>query len=55
MINNLSGPGVMNHIVNGCGPTVDGIPDPEFGDILPPDPDAYESPRYIVTYPGCPY
>ena len=55
MINNLSGPGTMNSIVNGCGPTVDGIPDElpfplGFGD--PPD---YEHPRYIVTYPPCPY
>lgn len=54
MINNLSGPGIMNSIVNGCGPTVDGIPDQDpfplgFGD--PPD---YEHPRYIVTYPPCP-
>ena len=37
MINNLSGPGVMNSIVNGCGPTIDGIPDEDpfpvgFGD-----------------------
>jgi hypothetical protein len=55
MTNNLSGPGVMNHIVNGCGPTIDGIPDQEpfpagFG-----DPDSYEFPRYIATFPGCPY
>lgn len=50
MTKNLSGPGVMNHIVNGCGPGVDGIADPEFG-----DPPGYEAPRYIVTYPGCPY
>ena len=55
MTNNLSGPGTMNHIVNGCGPTIDGIPDPEFGDILPPEELAYEAPRYIVTYPPCPY
>ena len=55
MINNLSGPGVMNSIVNGCGPTIDGIPDEEpfpagFGDS-----DSYESPRYLVAYPGCSY
>ena len=55
MINNLSGPGVMKNIVNGCGPTIDGIPDEApfpagFG-----DPSTYEFPRYIVTYPGCPY
>ena len=55
MINNLSGPGEMNHIVNGCGPTIDGIPDQEpfpvgFGDA--PD---YESPRYLVAYPDCSY
>jgi len=54
MINNLSGPGVMNHIVNGCGPGVDGIPDAEFGDLLPPDPAAYENPRYLIKYPACP-
>ena len=55
MINNLSGPGVMNSIVNGCGPTIDGIPDEDpfpagFG-----DPDSYEFPRYVASYPGCPY
>jgi hypothetical protein len=50
MTKNLSGPGVINHMVNGCGPAVDGIADAEFG-----DPSGYEAPRYIVTYPGCPY
>jgi hypothetical protein len=55
MTNNLSGPGVMNSIVNGCGPTVDGIPDVEpypagFGDAVD-----YEAPRYIATYPVCPF
>ncbi len=49
MINNLSGPGVMNHIVNGCGPTVDGIADAEFGE----NPGDYENPRYLVNYPLC--
>ena len=47
MTNNLSGPGTINHIVNGCGPTLDGIPDPG-------DPDNYENQEYIVTYPPCP-
>ena len=47
MTNNLSGPGTINHIVNGCGPTLDGIPDPD-------DPDNYEDQEYIVTYPPCP-
>jgi len=54
LINNLSGPGIMNNIVNGCGPTVDGIPDAEFGDVLLPDPGAYENPRYLLRYPDCP-
>ena len=27
LINNLSGPGGMNSIVNGCGPTIDGFPE----------------------------
>ena len=44
MTNNLSGPGTINHIVNGVGDTVDGIPDPG-------DPDNYEDPAYIVRYP----
>ena len=55
MTNNLSGPGVMNSIVNGCGPTIDGIPDEEPFPVGFGDPDFYEFPRYIVTYPGCPY
>lgn len=49
MINNLSGPGVMNHIVNGCGAAVDGIADAEFGE----SPGDYENPRYLVNYPLC--
>ena len=55
MTNNLSGPGVMNSIVNGCGPTIDGIPDEDPFPVGFGDPDFYEFPRYIVTYPGCPY
>ena len=55
MINNLSGPGIMNHIVNGCGPTVDGIPDTDPYPVGFGDPGDYEFPRYIVTYPPCPY
>ncbi len=54
MINNLSGPGVMNSIVNGCGPTIDGIPDEDPFPVGFGDPDFYEFPRYIVTYPSCP-
>lgn len=44
MTNNLSGPGAINHVVNGVGDTVDGIP-------VPGDPDDYEDPVYIVRYP----
>ncbi len=55
MINNLSGPGVMNNIVNGCGPTIDGIPDQDPFPVGFGDPDFYEFPRYIVEYPDCPY
>ena len=44
MTNNLSGPGTINHIVNDIGDTVDGIP-------VPGDPDNYEDPAYIVSYP----
>lgn len=44
MTNNLSGPGIINHVVNGIGDTVDGIPDPG-------DPDNYEDPSYVVSYP----
>ncbi len=54
MINNLSGPGIMNHIVNDCGPRVDGIPDTDPYPVGFGDPDSYEFPRYIVTYPACP-
>ena len=55
LINNLSGPGVMNSIVNGCGPTIDGIPDEDPFPVGFGDPDSYEFPRYIFTYPSCPY
>lgn len=55
MINNLSGPGVMNSIVNGCGPTIDGIPDQDPFPVGFGDPDSYEFPRYLASYPGCPY
>jgi len=44
MTKNLSGPGIINHIVNGVGDRVDGIPDPG-------DPDNYEDPAYLVRYP----
>ena len=50
MINNLSGSGIMNHIVNGCGPSVDGLADAEFGEL----PGDYERPRYMLAYPPCP-
>jgi hypothetical protein len=45
MTKNLSGPGIINHIVNGVGDRVDGIPDPG-------DPDNYEDPAYLVRYPA---
>lgn len=44
MTKNLSGPGTINHVVNGVGGTVDGVPDPG-------DPDDYEDPSYVVRYP----
>ena len=44
MTKNLSGPGTIKHVVNGVGATVDGIPDPG-------DPDNYEDPSYVVSYP----
>jgi len=44
MTKNLSGPGTINHVVNGVGDRVDGIPDPG-------DPDNYEDPSYVVRYP----
>jgi len=44
MTKNLSGPGTINHVVNGVGDAVDGIPD--LG-----DPDDYEDPSYVVRYP----
>jgi hypothetical protein len=44
----------MTHIVNGCRPTIDGVPDEApypagFG-----DPATYGFPWYIVSYPGRP-
>lgn len=44
----------MNHIVNDCGPRVDGIPDTDPYPVGFGDPDSYEFPRYVVTYPACP-
>jgi hypothetical protein len=44
MTKNLSGPGVINHVVNGVGDTVD-------GEFSPEDPDQYEDPSYVVEYP----
>jgi hypothetical protein len=44
MTKNLSGPGIINHVVNGVGDTVDGIFPPE-------DPDQSEDPSYVVEYP----
>ena len=41
---NLSGPGIIDSIVNGVGDRVDGIP-------VPGDPDNYEGPAYLVRYP----
>ncbi len=44
MTKNLSGPGTILSVVNGVGGTVDGVP-PEG------DPDNYEDPEYVVSYP----
>ncbi|MEO5851191.1 MAG: glycosyl hydrolase family 28-related protein [Nocardioides sp.] len=44
MTKNLSGPGVIEHVVNGVGDTVDGVP-------APGDPDNYEDPSYVISYP----
>ena len=44
MTNNLSGPGIINSVINGVGDTVDGIP-------VPGDPDNYEDPSYVISYP----
>lgn len=44
MTKNLSGPGTINHVVNGVGDTVD-------GEFAPDDPDQYEDPSYITEYP----
>ena len=44
MTKNLSGPGTIQHVVNGVGATVDGVPDAG-------DPDNYEDPSYVVSYP----
>ena len=43
MTKNLSGPGTINHVVNGFGDPVDGIP-------APGDPDDYEDPSYVISY-----
>ena len=44
MTKNLSGPGIIDSIVNGVGGRVDGIP-------VEGDPDNYEDPEYLVRYP----
>lgn len=44
MTKNLSGPGTINHVINGVGDAVDGIP-------APGDPDNYEDPSYVISYP----
>ena len=44
MTKNLSGPGTILHVVNGVGAAVDGVPDAG-------DPDDYEDPSYVVSYP----
>lgn len=44
MTKNLSGPGIINAVVNGVGDRVDGIPDPG-------DPDNYEDPAYVAQFP----
>lgn len=44
MTKNLSGPGAINHVVNGVGEKVN-------GEFSPEDPDQYEDPSYVVEYP----
>lgn len=44
MTKNLSGPGIINSVVNGVGETVD-------GKFPPDDPDQYEDPAFVIEYP----
>ena len=44
MTNNLSGPGTINAVVNGVGDKADGVPNPG-------DPDNFEDPSYVISYP----
>ena len=44
MTKNLSGPGIINSVVNGVGEKVD-------GKFPPDDPDQYEDPAYVIEYP----
>lgn len=44
MTKNLSGPGIINAVVNGVGETVN-------GEFSPDDPDSYEDPSYVTEYP----
>ena len=43
MTKNLSGPGTIEHVVNGVGGSVDGVADPG-------DADGAEDPSYVVSY-----
>ena len=44
MTKNLSGPGTILSVINGIGGTVDGVPDEG-------DPDNYEDPEYVISFP----
>lgn len=45
MAKNLSGPGTINHVVNGVGDSVDGVPTGE---------EENEGPSYVVNHPAVP-
>ncbi len=55
MTKNLSGPGTINHVVNGVGDTVDGIlpcvtTDPDDPENCGPDKAQFEPPSYVISY-----
>ncbi len=53
MTKNLSGPGAINHVVNGVGDAVDGIlpcDDPEVPANCGPDKAQFEAPSYVIIY-----
>ena len=54
MTKNLSGPGTINHVVNGVGDTVDGILPCVSPGVPPncgPDKGPFEPPSYVISYP----